>query len=109
MDSRVVRQLNALDPQERREQRCDMEAMSRIASEGAGFHPDKVIAYSRADTVSTGDDLKAPGAVFRSAGSWYQLRYKCRTADKGLSVVSFDFKIGSEIPRSRWDQLYLYD
>lgn len=109
IDSRIVRQLNALDPQERREQRCDIEAMTRIAKAGEGFRPDKVIAYTRADIIEKGDDLRAPGAVFRSAGDWYKLKFKCRTGDEGLSVVSFDYKIGAKIPRSEWDRLYLYD
>lgn len=109
IDSSIARQLNALDPQERREQRCDIEAMSRIAKAGAGFRPDKVIAYSRADIVEKGDDIRAPGAVFRSAGDWYKLKFKCRTGDKGLGIVSFDYQIGEKIPRSEWDRLYLYD
>lgn len=109
IDSSIARQLNALDPQERREQRCDIEAMSRIAKAGEGFRPDKVIAYSRADIIEKGDDIRAPGAVFRSAGDWYKLKFKCRTGDEGLGIVSFDFKIGEKIPRSEWDRLYLYD
>jgi hypothetical protein len=109
IDSRIVSQLNKLDPQERREQRCDMEAMSRIAKADDAFRPDKVIAYSRADIIEKGDDIRAPGAVFRSAGSWYKLKFHCRTGNEGLSIVSFDFKIGDKIPRSEWDRLYLYD
>lgn len=109
IDSRIERQLNALDPQERREQRCDIEAMAQIARDAGGFRPDKVIAYTRAETVEKGDDIKAPGAVFRSSGDWYQLKYKCRTGDHGLGIVSFDYKIGDKIPRNKWDHLYLYD
>jgi hypothetical protein len=109
IDSRVARQLNALDPQERQEQRCDMEAMARIAKAGEGYRPDKVIAYSRADIEEMGDTIRAPGAVFRSAGDWYKLKFKCRTDDDGLSILSFDYKIGDRIPRSEWEHLYLYD
>lgn len=109
IDNGIVRQLNALDPQERREQRCDIEAMSQIARAGEGFRPDKVIAYSRADIIEKGNDLKAPGAVFRSAGDWYKLKFSCRTGDHGLDIISFDYKIGEKIPRSEWERLYLYD
>ncbi|MQY46327.1 DUF930 domain-containing protein [Rhizobiales bacterium RZME27] len=109
IDSNIARQLNKLDPQERREQRCDIEAMSQIAKADGGFQPDKVIAYSRADIVEQGNDIRAPGAVFRSAGDWYKLKFKCRTGSEGLDIVSFDYKIGDKIPRSEWDRLYLYD
>ncbi len=108
LDARVTRQLNALDPDERREQRCDMEAMDQIRKTGE-FRPDKVIAYTFSDTVEDGNRLKAPGAVFRSAGDWYRLKFRCETADTGLKVLSFDYTIGSKVARDLWDKYYLYD
>jgi hypothetical protein len=97
-----------LAPDERREQRCDMEAMDRIRKE-AGYKPDKVIAYSFGDPVENGNAIRAPGAVFRSGGDWYRLKYKCETGEQGLKVLSFDYKIGSKVPREQWEQHYLYD
>lgn len=108
LDARATRQLNALAPDERREQRCDIEAMSRIRAE-AGFRPDKVIAYTFSDPIEDGNKLKAPGAVFRSAGDWYRLKFKCETGDTGLKVLSFDYTIGSKVARDMWDKYYLYD
>ncbi|TWF54757.1 DUF930 domain-containing protein [Neorhizobium alkalisoli] len=108
LDNRIVKQLNALAPEERREQRCDMEAMDQIRKEG-DFRPDKVIAYTFEPPVAAGDDIKAPGAVFRSGGDWYRLKYKCQTGDKGLKIMSFDFKVGSKISRDDWEKYYLYD
>lgn len=108
LDARVTRQLNALAPEERREQRCDMEAMDQIRKTG-DYRPDKVIAYTFGDTAEKGNSIKAPGAVFRSRGEWYRLKYKCLTGDKGLSIVSFDFKIGSQVAREQWTKYYLYD
>ena len=108
LDARITRQLNALDPDERREQRCDMEAMARIRAEGE-FRPDKVIAYTFSYPVEDGNKLKAPGAVFRSAGDWYRLKFKCETGDTGLKILSFDYTIGSKVARDLWDKYYLYD
>lgn len=108
LDNRIIKQLNALAPQERREQRCDIEAMDQIRKDG-DFRPDKVIAYAFGDPVERGDSIHAPGAVFRSGGDWYTLKYKCLTGDKGLDVLSFDFKIGNKVPRSDWEKHYLYD
>ncbi|WP_210104101.1 MULTISPECIES: DUF930 domain-containing protein [Rhizobium/Agrobacterium group] len=109
IDSRIARQLDALTPEERREQRCDIEAMNRIAKEEAGFKPDKVIAYTFGDTIEKGDLIRAPGAVFRSGGDWYRLKYKCQTANDGLAITTFDYKVGSKIPRDQWPEYYLYD
>ena len=108
LDARVTRQLNALAPDERREQRCDMEAMTRIRKAG-DFRPDKVIAYTFSDTVDDGRRLKATGAVFRSDGDWYRLKFKCETSDRGLAIESFQYKIGSKVPRNEWEEHYLYD
>lgn len=109
LDSNIVRQLDRLTPDERREQRCDIEAMSRIAKQGDGYKPDKVIAYTFGDTVKSNGMLKAPGAVFRSAGDWYRLKYKCKTDKDGLVIQSFDYKVGSKVPREDWNQYYLYN
>jgi hypothetical protein len=108
LDDRIIKQLNALAPDERREQRCDIEAMDRIRKE-AEFKPDKVIAYSFGDPVESGDAIRAPGAVFRSGGDWYRLKYKCETGEEGLKVQSFEYKIGSKVPREDWEKHYLYD
>lgn len=110
LDARIIKQLNALTPEERREQRCAIEAIDRIKSEEKGeFNPDKVIAYTFSDPVLSGNEIQAPGAVFRSKGDWYRLDYDCQTAGKGLKVTSFEYKIGSKVPREQWERYYLYN
>ncbi|WP_105381844.1 DUF930 domain-containing protein [Neorhizobium alkalisoli] len=110
LDSRIAKQLDALAPDERREQRCDLEAIDRIKKDAEGeYKPDKVIAYTFADPIETGNLIRAPGAVFRSGGDWYRLKYKCETGEEGLTVMSFDYKIGSKVPRNEWEQHYLYE
>lgn len=109
LDSSIVEQLDRLTPEERREQRCDIEAMRRISKDEHDFRPDKVIAYTFGDTVEAGDLFKAPGAVFRSKGEWYRLKYKCKTAEDGLTIQSFDYKVGAKVPRAEWSEYYLYE
>jgi hypothetical protein len=109
MDSSVVRQLDALTPRERLEQRCDIEAMNRIAKDNKQFRPDKVIAYTFGRTSASGNKLSAPGAVFRSREHWYRLKYTCQTGNKQLDVTSFSYQIGAEVPRANWSKYYLYD
>lgn len=109
LDAAIVRQLKALAPEERREQRCDMEAMKRIADEQKGFKPDKVIAYTFADPVQVDKTLKARGAAFRSGGDWYKLKFTCQTGEHGLKIRSFKYKVGAKVPRDQWEQFYLYD
>ncbi|MFF2320869.1 DUF930 domain-containing protein [Agrobacterium sp. NPDC058088] len=109
IDASVMRQLNALAPEERLEQRCDIEAMERIATEQKGMKPDKVIAYTYGDPEVGKNSIKAPGAAFRSAGEWYRLKYKCQLKSDSLSIQSFDYRVGDKIPEEQWKKLYLYD
>ena len=108
LDTSTVNQLQRLDPEEELEQRCDIEAMDHIRKAG-DYQPDKVIAYTFGDTTITGTTIKAPGAVFRSRGEWYKLKYTCSTGPKRLEITEFKMKIGSLIPRSEWQHYYLYD
>lgn len=109
LDQSTVRQLDALSPRERLEQRCDIEAMNRIAKESKQFRPDKVIAYTFAKTVETGNRLSAQGAVFRSREKWYRLKYTCQTTHENLDVTSFTYQIGEEVPQASWSKYYLYN
>lgn len=109
LDGRIVKELMELAPQERMEQRCDVEAMDRIRREQKGFRPDKVIAYTFAEPEVEGNELKAPGAVFRSEGEWYRLKFKCETGAEHVNVKSFEYKIGKLVPKEDWQENYLYD
>lgn len=109
LDGRTLEQLKVLDPVERMEQRCDIEAMDRIKREQKQFRPDKVVAYSFSDPVVSGNAMKAPGAVVRSRGAWYRLKYKCTTGPQHLKVLGFQYKLGATVPRRDWEAHYLYN
>lgn len=108
IDARVKNQLEKLTPEERLEQRCDIEAMDRIGKAEGGFRPDKVIAYAFGDPKLEGSTLKTKGAVFRSRGEWYRLSYKCETSNDSLDVDAFKFRIGDKVPHEEWTAHYLY-
>ena len=109
LDARIRGQLEKLTPEERLEQRCDMEAMDRIGGGKGGFRPDKVIAYAFGDPKLDGTTFKTKGAVFRSRGEWYRLSYKCEASDDRLEVNAFKYKIGDVVPHEDWAAHYLYD
>ena len=98
----TARQIEKLAPREQLEQRCDTEGMDKVSG-------DKVIAYTFADPEYGKTHIEAPGAVFRRKGEWYHLSYHCTTTPDHLTVLKFEFTIGSRIPKSDWGQYYLYD
>ena len=85
-----------------------MEAMDKIGAAKDGFRPDKVIAYAFGDPKLDGTTFKTKGAVFRSKGEWYKLKYKCSTGPDHIQILSFNYKIGDLIPHDEWDAHYLY-
>ena len=109
IDARVRTQLQKLTPEERLEQRCDIEAMDRISKAKGGFRPDKVIAYAFGDPKLNGTTFKTKGAVFRSRGEWYRLSYKCEASSDRLEVNTFKYRIGNVVPHEDWEEHYLYN
>ena len=106
MNSVERRQLKALDPETRLEQRCDIEAMDRIAKD-TRFMPDKVLAYAFGDPKLTKNHIIANGAAFRAGNRWYRLSYDCKSKDDAMTILSFKYKIGALVPRKDWDKHYL--
>lgn len=100
-------QLEKLDPATRLEQRCDVEAMEQISRDVRKFSVDKVLAYAFSDPRAGKNSIKADGAAFRSGEHWYKLAFVCKTADDHISVTSFDYEIGDEVPQDQWDKHYL--
>jgi Domain of Unknown Function (DUF930) len=109
LEPAIVRGLKELDLSARLEQRCDIEAMSRIASDKKGYRPERVVAGATQDAKVDGDSLKGDGAAFRSKGKWYRLSYVCKTSPDHMDVLDFSYKIGDAIPQSDWDKYQLWD
>lgn len=93
--------LKTLEPAERIEQLCGLEAMSQIHAWKAEFEPDRVVAFAMARTKQTKSALEADGAAFRSRKQWYGLRFRCEMAANG-KVAGFQFHVGEPIPRAEW-------
>lgn len=101
-DSRIERSLRQLAPRERLVQLCDYTAMKRIRHDNRKFRPDRAVADAMTETRVTNDTVHAAGGAFRSRGKWYALSYTCKASPDNLKVESFTYKIGEEIPESKW-------
>jgi hypothetical protein len=107
-DGRFERSLKMLAPAERLEQLCDYTAMTRIRSEAKQYRPDRAVTNAMAEPKTTGDTLEVSGGAFRSRGKWYALSYHCTATADHMSVVTFRFVIGEEIPESKWASFGLW-
>ncbi len=101
-EARFERSLKLLMPADRMAQLCDATAMSRIRKDKPTHRPDRAVANATVDVVIAGNTLEATGGAFRSRGKWYALSYSCKTNDERLKVLSFEYRIGDEIPEEKW-------
>ena len=100
--------LKRLDPATRLEQVCDVEAMKQIARDHREFRIDRSVVSAVAEPRVKGDTLIGQGAAFRSKGKWYQYAFSCHATPDRLRVISFEYKLGDEIPETQWSKHGLY-
>lgn len=108
-DARFFKSLEKLAPTERLEQLCDYTAMTQIRKDARNFRPERAIANAGADVKMKNDTIEATAGAFRSRKKWYVLTYSCAATPDHLSVTSFRYTIGAEIPEAKWATLGLYD
>jgi hypothetical protein len=106
-NTRFERSLRALAPSARLEQLCDYTAMTKIRAQGE-HRPDRAVGYAISEGKVIGDTLVADGAAFRSRKKWYRLSYSCKTTPDRMKVLSFDYKVGPEIPEDKWSAYGLW-
>jgi len=102
------RKLQLLEGETRVEQLCGLEAMAQIAASQPQFRTDRTIAYAMAEVKFVKGAIVADGAAFRSEERWYRLKFRCRISTDGRSIQSFEFLVGSAIPKSEWERHGLF-
>ena len=92
---------------ERMVQLCNLEAMDQIRKWRTDFQPERVVPYATAEEKIAGTTIAADGAAFRSRRNWYGLKFNCRLAQDGESVIGFEFLVGDPVAKEKWDELGL--
>ena len=100
--AKFEKSLQMLDPDERLEQLCDYTAMVEIRKDAGNFRPDRAIANAITPPIVKDNTLEAKGGAFRSRGKWYTLSFSCAATPDHMSVVTFKYTIGPEIPEAKW-------
>ena len=108
-DNGFERSLLLLSPGERLVQLCDFTAMQHIRSDHRQYRPDRAVADARGRVYIDKDTVRAKGGAFRSKHKWYGLSYKCTASPDTMKVHAFKYRIGAEIPPSKWAQYRLWE
>ena len=108
-ENRFERSLKMLAPVDRLEQLCDYTAMKRIRKDHRPYRPDRAVAGAAKEPNIKDNTIVAKSGAFRSRKKWYELSYTCTAAPDHLSVTSFSYNIGSEIPEEKWKGYGLWE
>ncbi len=108
-ENRFERSLQRLAPVDRLEQLCDYTAMKRIRNDHRHLRPDRAVAGAAKEPRIKDDTIVAKGGAFRSRRKWYELTYSCTAAPDHLTVTSFSYNIGPEIPEDKWKTYGLWE
>jgi outer membrane biosynthesis protein TonB len=95
--ARARTMLEALPPEKRLQQTCNIEALGQVGNAGEGFAPDVVMAEAYARSEISGTRLAASGAIFRSGERWYGLAFDCTLSDDLASVTAFSYRLGADV------------
>ena len=96
--------LHQLVSEDRIIQLCNLEALEQVHRWNSRFKPNFLVAYAKSDVRLTGRQaIEADGGAFHNGNSWFEIRFRCATTEDLTSVVAFEFAVGPEIPRSKWE------
>ena len=101
-DPKFERTLLRLAPSERLEQLCAYATMVNVRKDARSFRPDRAVANAAAQASRKAIRSRPAGGAFRSKGKWYAIAFTCTATPDRLKVVSFDYKVGAEIPAGKW-------
>jgi Domain of Unknown Function (DUF930) len=108
-DAKFEKSLLMLDPSERLEQLCDYTAMKQIRNDDKNYRPDRAVANAMAESQVQQNKIETKGGAFRSRGKWYALSYSCQATPDHMTIVSFKYTIGPEIPETKWAGFGLWE
>jgi len=107
-EDNIERSLKRLAPGERLVQLCDYTVMQRIRKDAPTYQPDHAVADATRQAVVQDNTVIAEGGAFRSQGKWYGFTYRCIASPEDMKVMSFNYKIGGEIPPAKWGDYGLW-
>lgn len=98
-----------LEPEERAHQACIMRGIDTInrSKKLKGVDRLKTSILSRA--TFDGTTVVAKGGAVRADHQWYALKFTCAVGKDQLKATSFDYEIGAPIPKTRYEDLGLWE
>lgn len=90
--------MNGIPRGRRAAQLCSTELREQLVHGSPAYRPVIVPMYA----LAKGTVLDVKRGAFRTAETWYDVRFRCEVNDAATEVVSFALDVGNAVPRSEW-------
>ncbi len=107
-DASMDRVLKELEPEERARQVCNLRGIDAVRKGSRLKGVDRVTNTLQKPTVFKDNMVVGKNAAVRAKHRWYFLDFTCAVTGDQMKATSFDYKLGSEIPESEWDEYGLW-
>lgn len=98
-----------LDPEERAHQACIVKGIAAVRADKAvpGADRMKTSIFGRA-AFDGSTHVTANGGAVRAKDRWFRLSFDCTVTADQMTAKAFTYKLGTEIPKTDWEQLGLW-
>lgn len=100
--------LAKLDPEERAHQACIILGIDQMRRDKQLPKADRMKTGIFQPAAFDGAVVKASGGAVRANHRWYALNFTCSVTKDQMKATSFAYKLGSEIPEDKWEDLGLW-
>jgi hypothetical protein len=107
-DASMDRVLKELQPEERAHQVCNLRGLDAIRKGSHLKGIDRVATTIQKPAVFKDNTVTAKGGAVRAHDRWYFLDFTCAVTDDQMRAKSFTYKLGGEIPESKWEDYGLW-
>ena len=98
-----------LEPRTRAIQVCSLAGLNAFSRDKKlKPKPDRVVINAGGEPKIETTMVSGSAAAVRSGTRWYSFKFTCKLNDAGTKSTSFTYDLGSEIPKSQWEKLGLW-
>lgn len=102
------RAMKMLSPEERAHQACILKGLDQVRRDKALPNADRMKTGIFKPATFDGTTVAASGGAIRAKTHWYALTFTCAVTADQMKANTFTYKIGSEIPEDKWEDLGLW-
>jgi Domain of Unknown Function (DUF930) len=102
------RRMQALEPQTRLIQLCNLSGLETFAKDKRVAKVDRVRIDALAAPTVESNVAKGAGGAVRTGGRWYKFSYRCVFSNDRMRATHFSYVLDKEIPKTQWERFNLF-